>query len=64
MGKGSGILVAVYFILALYFINGALSFIALPEFFAKADKWILLIGGIFLILGGVNSMRMKRYRGY
>jgi len=64
MGKGRGIFVAVYFILALYFVNGALNFINLPGFFAKADKWILLIGGIFLILGGVNSMRMKRYKGY
>lgn len=64
MRKGSGILVVVYFVLALYLINVAIGFIALPEFFSKIDKWIVLLGGIFLVLGGINSLRLKRYTGY
>jgi hypothetical protein len=61
MGRGKIILVVIYLVLALYFINGALNFISLPEFFLKIDKWILFAGGIFLILGAINSWKLKRY---
>jgi hypothetical protein len=64
MRRGSGLVFAVYVILALYFINNAFSFIVLPEVFNTLNKWILLLGGIFLVLGGINTLRLKRFIGY
>jgi hypothetical protein len=64
MRRGGLALFVVYLVLALYLINNALNFISLPEFFVKIDSWILFLGGLFLIIGGINSLRMRRYRGY
>ena len=62
--RGGSFMFVIYVILALYFINNAFAFIVLPEFFVTINKWILLLGGIFLVLGGINSMRIKRYTSY
>lgn len=50
----------VYLIFGLYFINFALNFIALPDFFSKIDKWIILIGGILIIVGAINYFRVSK----
>ncbi len=64
MKKGHPMIFVLYLILAFYLINNALVFISLPEFFVKIDKWILVISGLFLIFGGVNLLRLKRYSAY
>jgi len=48
----------VYLIFGLYFINSVFSIIALPEFVVNIDKWIILVGGILVILGGINHLRV------
>lgn len=62
-GRRSGgfVMFILYVVFALYLINKAINFISLPASFASIDKWISLVAGIFLILGGINSMRIKRY---
>lgn len=64
MKKGHTIIFVLYLVLAFYLINNALGFVTLPEMFMKVDKWILFIAGIFLVLGGFNSLRLRKYRGY
>lgn len=58
--RGGMSLFIVYLVLALYFLNSAFSFIILPDFFTKIDKWIVFLGAIFLVLGGISHMRMRR----
>ncbi|MBI2044831.1 hypothetical protein HYT23_02125 [Candidatus Pacearchaeota archaeon] len=57
------LLLFVYLIFALYFINSALGFIAMPGFFDSIDKWITLIGGILILIGGFSYYRSSRYGG-
>ena len=57
---GSGWGFIVYLIFGLYFINSAFSFITLPEFFDNIDKWITLVAGILLIIGGINYSRATK----
>jgi hypothetical protein len=47
----------LYSIFGLYFINSGLGFIILPEFVLNFDKWIILIGGILVLIGAVNYLR-------
>ena len=54
----------VYLIFGLYFVNSALGFIALPVFLDSIDKWILLVGGILIIIGGINSLRAGKKLKY
>jgi len=64
MKSGHSIIFAVYLVLGLYVLNSALSFISLPEIFMSIDKWILVISGALLILGGINFLRLKKLKGY
>ncbi|RLG11422.1 hypothetical protein DRN69_07785 [Candidatus Pacearchaeota archaeon] len=53
MAKGAkGIILLLFLLVGLYFINSSFNFINLPEFVTKIDKWINLIGGIFIFIGG------------
>jgi len=47
----------VYLIFALYFVNSSLNLIELPGFFENIHKWIVLIGGILILVGGINYLR-------
>ena len=58
------IIFLVYLVFGLYFINTGLSFITLPEFFTSFDKWIILIGGVLIIIGSFNYLRTgKKSKG-
>ena len=63
MARGGGALIffILYLVLGLYLINVAINFINIPEFFLKIDKWIIFLGGVFLIFGGINFLRVNRY---
>jgi len=55
--KIGGLIFVANLIVGLYFINAGFNFIVLPEFFLSLDKWINIVGGILLIIGGYFSMR-------
>jgi len=59
-GGLQGIILIIYFILGLYLINSALEFVVIPGFILSIEKWILLVSGIFLILGAINYKRASR----
>jgi hypothetical protein len=60
---GSGLIFFIDLILGLYFLNFGINFITLPETFSSVSKWIIFVGGIFLILGGIKYLTARRY-GY
>ena len=51
------IIFLVYLIFGLYFINSALGVVTLPGFVDIIDKWMFVIGGILILLGGINYLR-------
>jgi uncharacterized protein involved in cysteine biosynthesis len=62
MARGKGTLFfIIYLVLGLYFINFGFQFIKIPALISNLDKWIIFLGGIFLILGGINFLRLKKY---
>jgi len=49
----------LYVVFGLYFVNSALGFVQIPESVAGFEQWITLIGGILIILGGINHFKAK-----
>ena len=62
MKKGGIIIFSVYMLFGVYFINFAFDFITLPEFVTNFNKWIILVGGLLILFGGVNFLRASRRR--
>jgi len=60
----SMILVLIYLVFAIYFINYPFNFLAIPEAVAGIDPWIIFIGGILILLGMINYFRASRRFGY
>ena len=56
----SMVFLVLYLVTGLYFINSALSFIAMPEFILQIEKWIMFASGILLIFGGINYKRASK----
>ena len=54
------LLLFVYLIFALYFINSALSFVTMPGFIESIDRWLTLIGGVLILIGGFSYYRSSR----
>jgi hypothetical protein len=58
MGKGAKTLFFILnLVFGLYFINFGLEFFEIPELISVLDKWIFVIGGVLIILGGINYTR-------
>ena len=56
--KGANMFIFFLFLIfGLYFINSTFSVIAIPEFILDYDNWIILSGGILIILGGLNYLK-------
>ena len=54
----------VYVVFGLYFVNSGFGFITFPEFVSGLDKWIILIGGVLIIIGGFNYLRAGKKLKY
>ena len=46
----------IYFVFGFYFINSTFNFVIFPEFILNVDKWLILIGGILIVFGGINYL--------
>ena len=64
MRKVGVIIFLIYLVIGLYFINSVFNFYEIPEAISKFDEWIDLIGGILIILGGLNYLRLGRGRDH
>jgi hypothetical protein len=60
MAKGAMIGFIMYIVFGLYFINSVFTFVEIPGFVSNIDKWLVVIGGGLLILGGINYLRIGR----
>jgi len=53
----------IYIVFGLYFINFGLDFVSMPSIIQDVNKWITLVGGILIIVGGFNYYRRARFKG-
>jgi predicted membrane channel-forming protein YqfA (hemolysin III family) len=61
MRQGGNILmVLLYLVLAVYFLNYPFQIMKIPQYISVADQWIIFIGGIFLVIGAVSFFRASR----
>lgn len=60
MGGIRTILLGIYLLVGLYFLNIFFGFVGIPESFKVYNSIISLIGGVLIILGGFNHMRASR----
>jgi len=50
----------IYLAFGLYFINYHFQFLQIPDSVTKVDSWIIFVGGILVIIGGINYLRASR----
>jgi len=61
MKKGMKILwFVLHIVFGLYFINVAIRFLKIPESLGVVDQWIIFVGGILVLLGGINYLRVSK----
>ncbi len=61
--KGVSILAfLLYLIFGLYLVNYHLAFIEIPKSLSVAEGWIIFAGGVLLLIGAVNVLRIKRLK--
>ena len=59
MVKGhKGLMFILYVVLGAYFLNVPFEFVEIPSALDALNQWFLFLGGIFLILGGINYLRI------
>ncbi len=57
MGKIGVIGFLLYLVVGLYFINFPFNYIEIPEYITQFNNWIIFVGGILVIIGGINYLR-------
>lgn len=50
----------IYILLGIYFVSFKLSILTIPPLIENISQWIIAIGGIFLILSGINFLLPKK----
>jgi cytochrome c biogenesis protein CcdA len=60
MNKVSILGFVLYLIFGIYLLNVPFNFIFLPEFISNINDWIIFVGGILIIVGGINYLRANK----
>tara|TARA_Y100000034_G_C6867765_1_gene395717 strand:+ start:309 stop:515 length:207 start_codon:yes stop_codon:yes gene_type:complete len=50
----------IYLIVGVYFLNAPFNIIPIPGFIEGINQWIIFVGGILIIAGGINYLRAGR----
>lgn len=65
MTKGGIIAVFfLYLVFGMYFIMSAFNFITIPDIILQFDNWIGLVGGVLILIGGINYFRARKKSVY
>lgn len=64
MAKKSGLIwFVIYTVFGLYLINYPFQFVKIPISISSIiDQWAILIGGILVLIGGINHFRASKYK--
>lgn len=58
--KMNVLVLLVYVIMGIYFVNYPFQYIQIPENISNFDPWIILIGGLLMLFGAINYFKVKR----
>ena len=58
--KIRGLIMFLYIIFAIYFLNYPFKWVVIPELFSNIEPWIIFVGGILLIIGGFSYFKRGR----
>jgi Mg2+ and Co2+ transporter CorA len=58
--KVNFIVVVLYLIFGVYFVNFPFQLYPIPEIVSKFDSWIIFAGGVLILFGAINYFRVKR----
>lgn len=56
--KSSQLLFLLSLLFGLYQINSVANFVSVPVFFEEVNQIVFLLGGILLVIGGINYLRL------
>ena len=59
MKKGAILFFLLYLVVGLYFINFPINYLEIPDYITEFNNWIIFIGGVLIILGGINFLRIS-----
>jgi hypothetical protein len=62
MKKWGMVGLAIHLVLGGYLINFAFSFVTMPSLILEIEKWIILAGGVLIILAGMTHLVKKGKR--
>ena len=51
----------IYIIVGVYLLNYPFQIISLPGFIDAIDRWLIFIGGILVIIGGIKYLFSSRH---
>ena len=58
--KGDIIVFLLFVIVGLYLINIQLAFVKIPELIKQYNGWIIFVGGVLSIFGGINYLKVSK----
>lgn len=64
MGKAGIIIFSIHLVIGLYFLNLVFNFYKIQEVISQFNEFIILIGGILILLGGIRYLRFRRGKNY
>ena len=50
----------VYLIIGIYLLNVPFGLIPMPGFIQGINEWIVFVGGVLVVIGGINYLRTGR----
>ena len=62
MNKLKFFIFLIYLLVGIYFINASAGFYPIPDYLLQFETFIVLIGGILIVIGGINSLRLHGAR--
>ena len=60
MGKIGVAIFIIYLIVGLYLLNAPFDFVTIPKFIKGIESWVLFVGGVLVIIGGLKFLLSKR----
>ena len=57
--SGSWLIFLVYLLVGLYFVNYSVKYIDIPSAVDSFSSIIFIIGGVLILLGGINHLRIS-----
>lgn len=55
------IMILLFLVLGVYFVNGTFKFLEVPKEVVNLNQWIEVVGGLLLVYGAYDHYQANRY---